>query len=68
MTAPVLCSVVLPCHNEADSLPQILPGILKAAQDAECRVEIVIVDDGSTDSTLEVARDWSGKCAEVQYL
>ena len=68
MTAPVLCSVVLPCHNEADSLPRILPGILKAAQDAECRVEIVIVDDGSTDSTLEVARDWSGKCAEVQYL
>lgn len=55
-------SVVVPCHNEAESLPILLPALEAAAgairgahADVE-PVEVVLVDDGSTDATLDVMR------------
>jgi glycosyltransferase involved in cell wall biosynthesis len=41
---------------------------MTAVAQAGWSVEILIVDDGSTDGTLEVARTWSRDCPEVQYL
>ena len=44
-------SVVIPVFNERDSLPLVLGAIPPSAVD-----EIVVVDNGSTDGTAEVAR------------
>jgi glycosyltransferase involved in cell wall biosynthesis len=49
--------IQIPCYNEAetlkitlDALPRSMPGIDE--------IEILIIDDGSTDSTLTVATEW----------
>ncbi len=46
-------SVVIPCHNYADYLPAAVDSVVKQSFKD---FEIIIVDDGSTDNTLDVAR------------
>ncbi|MGW3728810.1 glycosyltransferase [Streptomyces sp. NPDC000851] len=50
---PDVC-VVVPARDEAEVLPASLPSLL--AQDYPGRAEVVLVDDGSTDGTGELAR------------
>ncbi|WP_250403595.1 glycosyltransferase [Streptomyces cellostaticus] len=56
---PSVC-VVVPARDEAAVLPASLPSLL--AQDYPGRAEIVLVDDGSTDGTGELARDLAARC------
>jgi GT2 family glycosyltransferase len=46
-------SVVVPCHDMAATLPETLASI--AAQELDGPVEVIVVDDGSTDGSGEVA-------------
>lgn len=48
--------VQIPCHNEADTLPSVVAGIPRRI-DGVGRVAILVVDDGSQDRTVEVARE-----------
>lgn len=59
MTAVV--SVVMVVKNEAHHLARSLP--LVARQDLGLPVEVIIVDSGSTDGTLETVRHWRGDLA-----
>jgi glycosyltransferase involved in cell wall biosynthesis len=43
-------TVIIPCYNERATVAEVV----KRVQDAAPRAEIVLVDDGSTDGTLEV--------------
>lgn len=51
-TARPLVSVVIPCYNQA----RFLPESVGSAVARTVRVEIIVVDDGSTDHTAAVAR------------
>ncbi len=60
-----LISVCVPCHNEQESLPIFVDALssVAAAMHAESPAlsfELILVDDGSTDKTLEVIRDLQG--------
>lgn len=48
--------IVLPAYNEEASLPHLLKRLDFALQDSNLNGEIIIVNDGSTDSTAEIAR------------
>ena len=56
MTAPVSLSVVIPAFNEEKRLPRTLASILAFLRGRGESFEVVVVDDGSTDGTAEVAR------------
>jgi dolichyl-phosphate beta-glucosyltransferase len=48
-------SVVIPAYNEEGRLPATLQQISKHLTGTDIRYEIIVVDDGSTDETREVA-------------
>jgi dolichyl-phosphate beta-glucosyltransferase len=66
-TAPVL-SVVLPCYNEADRLPGTLQTLLAELSAVPGEVEVLVVDDGSTDATVAVAEDVAAVDGRVRVL
>lgn len=47
--------VQIPCLNEEDTLPLVLSSIPKKVKGVD-ELEILIIDDGSTDKTVEVAK------------
>lgn len=48
--------VQIPCHNEAEQLPATLAAIPRQIEGVET-IELLVIDDGSSDRTLEVARE-----------
>lgn len=53
MSAPDL-TVVIPCHNVADTLAEQLEAL--ATQEWDGSWDVIVVNNGSTDATVEVAR------------
>jgi dolichyl-phosphate beta-glucosyltransferase len=51
-------SVVIPAYNEARRLPQTLTEVSAYLGRQSYASEIVVVDDGSTDTTAQIVRDW----------
>jgi len=56
-------SLILPAKNEAEGLRQTLPGMRELLPDAE----IIVVDDGSTDETAAVARQFGAIVLSSPY-
>ena len=56
-----LLSVVVPCYNAEKYMERSIPTILTGGTD----VELIIVDDGSKDSTAEIADGYAEKYPEI---
>lgn len=50
----VKTSVIVPAFNEARYLPDLIDSLLKLKESAAGNLEIVVVDDGSTDNTPQI--------------
>lgn len=48
-------SIIIPAYNEADRLPQTLSRIGDHLRHSNRSVEVIVVDDGSTDGTADLA-------------
>jgi len=49
--------IQIPCYNEEDTLRETLADLPTQLEGIDC-IEIQVVDDGSTDRTVEVAKQW----------
>ena len=56
-------SVILPAKNESAGLRRTLPALASLLPD----VEVVVVDDGSTDDTVQVAREHGARVLSTPY-
>lgn len=62
-------SIVVPCYNEAESLPIFVTEVEKVMDTLQGDVaEIIMVDDGSEDATLEVMRQLAREDERVHYV
>jgi len=51
-TGSLTLSVIVPARDEADTLPAVIPAVIRAVGDLPC--EIIVVDDGSRDATWTI--------------
>lgn len=62
-------SVVVPCYNEQGALPFYYDKMKEVmALLPELSFEIIIVDDGSTDGTLEIAKQLAKSDERIRYI
>ncbi|MGE0129232.1 MAG: glycosyltransferase family 2 protein [Blastocatellales bacterium] len=58
--APLLrLSIIVPCFNEEENLPPLIEAVFKALSSDPRFVELILVDDGSSDHTSEIVRGMS---------
>jgi dolichol-phosphate mannosyltransferase len=69
-SAPVgtLLSVVVPCFNEEEVLPETHKRLLSGLEALDTDLEIVYVDDGSTDSTAAILHELSASDPRVRVV
>ena len=56
-----LLSVTVPCYNSEKYMKKCIDSLLKGGED----VEIIIVDDGSTDGTAAIAEEYSSRYPSI---
>ena len=61
-------SVVIPVYNEVDVLPEFYRRITDVARGVDGQVELIFVDDGSIDGSLQILHDLSSVDARVAVL
>ena len=66
-SAPEL-SIVIPAFNEESRLPATLKKIARYIEREQKNIEVIVVDDGSTDRTAEVPESFRGKITQLRVL
>jgi glycosyltransferase involved in cell wall biosynthesis len=64
MASPLL-TIVIPAYNAADYLARSLDSVLTPAAAA---VEVIVVDDGSTDSTAAIAASYAARHPQLRLI
>lgn len=64
----MLISLIVPCYNEQEALPIFYEETKKVLDTMQCAYEILFVNDGSKDRTLEIIKEIADKDARVSYL
>ena len=54
-----MISLIIPCFNEEESLPLFYPEATSVLRQMNCDYELIFVNDGSRDRTLEILKELS---------
>ena len=65
MRSNSLVSIIVPCYNQAQFLPETLESIMQQTYE---NWECIVVNDGSPDNTDEIVKTWMTKDSRIQYL
>lgn len=67
MPSPFL-SLIIPAHNEETRLPDTLKQILEFSGRQSYLIEVLVVENGSSDSTFKIAQDIAAQHPEIRVL
>lgn len=65
---PFAYSIIIPAYNESERIAATLDRILNYAAEERWHAEIIVVDDGSRDSTVDIVRQYTEKNPAVRLL
>jgi glycosyltransferase involved in cell wall biosynthesis len=65
---PTLISVVLPAYNEGEGLPIVIASIFRVLVQTGLGHELIVVDDGSADTTRQLMLDLCSRHPNLRYL
>ena len=51
-----MITLIVPCYNEQESLPIFYQEVIKVVQNMNCDYELLFVNDGSKDQTLDILK------------
>jgi dolichyl-phosphate beta-glucosyltransferase len=66
--ASLLLSIIIPAHNEETRLPRTLEQVFAFLGAQEYAAEVVVVENGSSDRTLEIARRYATQQRNLQVI
>lgn len=58
-------SIVIPCLNEEETLAQVLQKSFKSLSDCNVLGEVIVADNGSLDSSREIALQLGARVVDV---
>lgn len=61
-------SIIVPCYNEEESLKYFYKEIMNVFEKMKCKMELILVNDGSSDKTLDIIKDLSSENSDVKYI
>lgn len=61
-------SIVIPAYNEAHRILPTLESVIDCVRRRGWSAEVIVVDDGSTDTTAQVVRDFAARAPEIRLL
>ena len=64
----MLLSLIVPCYNEQEALPHFYRECASVMEGLDCDWELLLVNDGSSDGTLDLMKDLAKKDGRVVYL
>lgn len=67
MSTPLL-SIIIPAHNEERRLPRTLEQVFAFLERQDYAAEVLVVENGSTDRTLEMARSFEARYPNLHAL
>jgi glycosyltransferase involved in cell wall biosynthesis len=62
----MLCSIIIRSHNEERHIGRLLDGINKQELPNGVNVEVIVVDSGSTDATVSIAKHMGAKIIHIK--
>lgn len=68
MTKDKLISIIIPVYNEEKNLLPLYDGVIKALEKTDCDHEIIFIDDGSRDSSLEKLKSIAESDENIKIL
>jgi dolichyl-phosphate beta-glucosyltransferase len=63
-----LLSIIIPAHNEENRLPRSLEQVLGFLQQQSYEAEVLVVENGSTDRTLELAQGFAAQHTNLRVI
>ena len=61
-------ALIVPTLNEAENIDKVLGEVSAALSETRYEYEIVVVDDGSTDGTVENVREWTKRDPRIRFV
>jgi dolichol-phosphate mannosyltransferase len=65
---PAKLSLVIPMYNEEAVVPLLRPALEEFLHEIPCETEVIVVNDGSQDSTLAQIAQWAGEDRRVKVV